>query len=49
MPLLLGLDFMSKKKIVHRDIKPANVLFEKTKDGTIQPYLCDFGLAEVIP
>ncbi|MCO5584779.1 hypothetical protein L7F22_038711 [Adiantum nelumboides] len=34
--------------IVHRDIKPGNILFRRRDDGSEQPILADFGLAETI-
>ncbi|MBK9265618.1 MAG: protein kinase [Polyangiaceae bacterium] len=34
--------------IIHRDIKPGNVLCEKLEDGTIKPYIMDFGLAREV-
>lgn len=34
--------------IIHRDIKPANILVERRDDGSIHPYVVDFGLARVI-
>ncbi len=30
--------------LVHRDLKPTNVLVETREDGTIHPYVVDFGL-----
>lgn len=33
--------------IIHRDVKPANVLVERKSDGTIHPYVVDFGLARI--
>ncbi len=31
--------------IVHRDIKPSNIMVVKKGDGTLKPYLLDFGIA----
>jgi serine/threonine-protein kinase len=31
--------------IVHRDLKPSNIMCERRDDGTLQPYVMDFGLA----
>jgi len=30
--------------LIHRDLKPANILVEKRDDGTLHPYVLDFGL-----
>ena len=34
--------------MIHRDIKPANVLIERREDGTLKPYIMDFGLAREV-
>jgi len=34
--------------IIHRDIKPGNILCEKQPDGTVKPYIMDFGLAREV-
>lgn len=34
--------------IIHRDIKPSNILCERREDGTIKPYIMDFGLAREV-
>ncbi|MCI0411967.1 protein kinase [bacterium] len=34
--------------IVHRDIKPSNILIERRDDGSLRPYLVDFGIAREI-
>lgn len=34
--------------MIHRDIKPANVLIERREDGTLKPYIVDFGLAREV-
>src|SRR5690242_16336608 len=31
--------------LVHRDLKPGNILVEPAPDGSLHPYLTDFGLA----
>lgn len=31
--------------IVHRDIKPSNILIERRDDGSLRPYVVDFGIA----
>lgn len=30
--------------LIHRDVKPANILIETKEDGTLHPYILDFGL-----
>lgn len=34
--------------LIHRDIKPGNILVEPQEDGTLKPYIMDFGLARQI-
>ncbi|MDC3952808.1 protein kinase domain-containing protein [Polyangium jinanense] len=34
--------------IIHRDIKPGNILVEKREDGSLKPYIMDFGLAREV-
>ena len=31
--------------LVHRDLKPSNIMVERTQDGSLKPYVMDFGLA----
>ncbi|MBM7112426.1 serine/threonine-protein kinase [Archangium primigenium] len=31
--------------LIHRDLKPSNILVERREDGTLKPYIMDFGLA----
>lgn len=31
--------------IIHRDLKPTNIMVENTQDGTLHPYVMDFGIA----
>lgn len=33
--------------IVHRDLKPGNILVETREDGSLEPFVVDFGLARV--
>jgi len=34
--------------IIHRDIKPGNIMLERRIDGTLKPYIMDFGLAKEV-
>ena len=34
--------------MIHRDIKPGNILVEEREDGTLKPYIIDFGLAREV-
>lgn len=34
--------------LIHRDIKPGNILVEPQEDGTLKPYIMDFGLARQV-
>lgn len=34
-----------KLGIVHRDIKPSNIMIERRDDGSLRPYVMDFGIA----
>lgn len=34
--------------IIHRDIKPGNIMVERRIDGTLKPYIMDFGLAKEV-
>ncbi|MEZ4293917.1 MAG: protein kinase [Polyangiaceae bacterium] len=38
-----------KAGILHRDLKPSNILVERAEDGSLRPYLADFGLARSVP
>jgi eukaryotic-like serine/threonine-protein kinase len=31
--------------LIHRDLKPSNIMVERSEDGTLKPYVMDFGLA----
>ncbi len=39
------LESAHRKGVIHRDIKPSNILIEEKLDGTVKPYLMDFGIA----
>ena len=45
----LGAHEAHKAGILHRDLKPSNILIERAEDGSLKPYLVDFGLARAIP
>ena len=35
-------------KLIHRDLKPSNILLERGPEGTLTPYVCDFGLSDAM-
>lgn len=37
-----------RKGVIHRDLKPANILVETRDDGTLEPWVVDFGLAREV-
>lgn len=37
--------FAHQRGVLHRDIKPSNILVEVKADGTLNPFVADFGLA----
>ncbi|MFT3769095.1 MAG: serine/threonine-protein kinase [Minicystis sp.] len=34
--------------LIHRDLKPGNILVERADDGSLKPYVVDFGLAREV-
>lgn len=40
-----GIHEAHRAGLVHRDIKPSNILVERGEDGSLHPYVMDFGLA----
>jgi len=34
--------------LIHRDLKPGNILIERQEDGSLKPYVVDFGLAREV-
>jgi serine/threonine protein kinase len=44
--ILIGLDYLHKKKIIHRDLKPDNILINKLSSGDHILLIGDFGLSK---
>lgn len=40
-----GVHEAHRSGLIHRDLKPSNLMVERTQDGTLRPYVMDFGLA----
>ncbi|MCY0996223.1 protein kinase [Myxococcus sp. MISCRS1] len=41
----LGVHEAHRVGLIHRDLKPSNIMVERADDGTLKPYVMDFGLA----
>ncbi|HEX4420150.1 MAG TPA: serine/threonine-protein kinase [Kofleriaceae bacterium] len=41
----LGVAEAHRVGLIHRDLKPSNILVERGTDGTLRPFVVDFGLA----
>ncbi|MBZ0112734.1 MAG: serine/threonine protein kinase [Thermoanaerobaculia bacterium] len=41
----LGVQAAHAAGLIHRDLKPANILVERLEDGTLHPWVLDFGIA----
>ncbi|HEX5749734.1 MAG TPA: protein kinase [Archangium sp.] len=40
-----GVNEAHRVGLIHRDLKPSNIMVERAEDGTLRPYVMDFGLA----
>jgi serine/threonine-protein kinase len=41
----LGVHEAHRAGLIHRDLKPSNIMVERGPEGTLKPYVMDFGLA----
>jgi serine/threonine-protein kinase len=46
LPILTAVAAAHDEGIIHRDLKPPNIFLAKTRDGTIQPKVLDFGISK---
>ena len=44
--ILIGLDYLHRKKIIHRDLKPENILIDKLPSGGEILLIGDFGISK---
>ncbi|MEZ4401551.1 MAG: serine/threonine-protein kinase [Kofleriaceae bacterium] len=41
----LGIHEAHRVGLIHRDLKPSNIMVERAADGTLRPFVMDFGIA----
>lgn len=47
LPVLAAVAAAHDEGVLHRDLKPSNIFLARTRDGTIQPKVVDFGISSM--